>query len=131
MKDRKPRKWEPHVRLYGWELRTPAYQTLSPDARALLVEFRSLYKGTENRVFLSVRQMMKRLGVGQRRATNARDALLERGWIKVIELGGFSCKVRLATVYRLTNEPISSASGAATTKEYARWEPPLSEKNGG
>lgn len=121
---RKRAKYDAHVRLYGYELDTPAYRTLTTDARALLVEFRSLYSGKENRVFLSVRDMQMRLGgVGQRRAMNARDELLHRGWIKMLEPGGFSRKVRHATTYQLTNEPISDAMGAPTTKEYMRWQP--------
>lgn len=123
----KKRKFDAHVRLYGYELATPAYRTLSPDARALLIEFRSLYSGGENRVFMSVRDMQKRLGdVGQRRATNARDELLTRGWIRLLEPGGFSRKVKHAAVYMLTNEPVSEAMGAPTPKDYMKWQPEIS-----
>jgi len=119
---RNPR--DSHVRMYAWELDSPAYRTLSTDARALLIEFRALYKGAENRVFMSVRQMQKRLGdVGQRRATNARDELLERGWIALIEPGGFTRKTRHAAVYRLTNQPTNDADGSPTTMDFMRWKP--------
>ncbi len=44
----------PHVRLYAWELDCPAYRTLSPEARALLVELRALYKPSNGKeIFLS------------------------------------------------------------------------------
>jgi hypothetical protein len=118
----KRKKYDAHVRLYGYELDCPAYRTLSSDARALLVEFRALFNGTTNHIFLSVREMQIRLGgVGQRRATSARDELLSRGWIKLLEPGGFSRKVRHATTYMLTNEPAVNAVGC--TKEYMRWRP--------
>lgn len=124
------KKYDAHVRLYAYEMQAPAYTTLTTDARALLVEFRALFKGEENRVFLSVREMQKRLGIGQRRATSARNELLERGWIKLQEPGGFTRKVRHAAVYSLTNEPESDAMGAPTTKEYMRWQPTDPKKHG-
>lgn len=120
---RGPKHGEAHVRLHAHELNCPAYRTLTPDARALLVEFRALYKGRENRVFFSVRQMMERLGIGQRRAQQARDALLERGWIYVIEKGAFHRKNRYATVYALTNEPLECGDGATAPKDFMRWTP--------
>lgn len=111
-----------HVRLYGWELGSSAYRSLSPDARALLVEFRSLFSGRENRVFFSIRDMMEKLGgTGQTRAINARDELLDRGWIREIERGSFHRKTRLATVYALTNEPIHQQDGQVAPKDYMRW----------
>lgn len=123
-----PRKAESHVRLYAHELAAPAYRTLSVDARALLVELRSLYTGGPNRVFLGIRQMMERLGIGQRRAQAARDELFERGWIVEIEPGGFNRKTRHATVYALTNEPIDDYPGSVAPKQYMRWMP---QKNDG
>lgn len=120
---RKPKIGDAHVRLYGYELNSPAYRTLNVDARALLIEFRALFSGGENRIFLSLRQMMVRLGIGQRRAEHARDALLERGWIRVIELGGFSRKTKIATVYALMNEPLENRDGTTAPKDYMRWQP--------
>ena len=61
MAKRKPKGYEPHVRIYAHEQRVPAWHTLNPDAKALLIEFRSLYTGQENRVFMSVREAMRRL----------------------------------------------------------------------
>ncbi|NKF23235.1 helix-turn-helix domain-containing protein [Solimonas marina] len=123
-KRRRPKIGDSHVRIYGWEHEFPAYRTLSTDARALLIEFRALYNGGENRVFLSVRQMQERMGnVGQRRAQSARDELLDRGWVRMIEAGAFNRKTKQATVYALTNEPLAERDGATATKDYARWQP--------
>jgi hypothetical protein len=116
---------DPHVRLYGWGLASPAYRSLSPDARALLVEFRALFSGRENRVFFSIRDMMEKLGgTGQARAIKARNELLDRGWIREIERGSFHRKTRLATVYALTNEPIHQRDGQVAPKDYMRWQSP-------
>lgn len=120
---RRRKKYDAHVRLYWYEMQTPAWTTLSVDAKALLVEFRALYKGEDNRIFLSVREMQRRLNIGQRRASTARDELLERGWIKLVQPGGFTRKVQHAAVYMLTNEPSSEEMGAPVTKDYMRWKP--------
>ena len=121
-KKRKRVRHDAHVRLYGWEMETSAYRTMSTDARALLIEFRSLYSGQTNRVFLSVRDMMQRLGIGQRRTQRARDELLGHGWIRLLEQGAFTRKVRHAAVYALTNEPLTDADGDTAPKDYMRWQ---------
>lgn len=120
---RKKPKGEAHVRLYRHELMAAAWVTLDPDARALLVELRALYQPSQaNVVFLSVREAMARLGIGQRRTQAAFAALLERGWIRVDTPGAFTRKVRHATSYRLENEADASP-GAVASKTYMRWQP--------
>lgn len=94
---------------------------MDPDARALLVEMRALYIGNENRVFMSLREIMKRLSVGRCRAEKARDELLDRGFIRLLEPATFNRKTRHAPSYLLTNEP--SHRGGIASKEYMRWRP--------
>jgi len=110
----------PHIRIYVWEMKTEAWRALSVDARALLIEFRALWN-VDNRIPLSIRQMMQRLGIGQRRAAAARDELLARGWIRLMEQGSFTRKVRHAALYAATNEPLHP--GKPATKEYMTWSP--------
>lgn len=129
MAKRKGKGYEPHVRLYAHEMRVPAWQTLDPDARALLIEMRALYTGQDNRVFMSVREVMQRLNIGQRKAQRALDALVQRGWIMIIEKGTFYRKVKHATVYALGNEPLEDRDGATAPKGYMRWNPDETEKN--
>lgn len=117
---RRGKKHEQHVRLYQWEMRSPAFQSLSVDARALLVEFRALYTGRENRIHLSVREMMTRLNIGQRRAQAARDELLDRGFVRLLEKGSFSRRPRLASEYCLTNETLDSQPGPPPL-DFMRW----------
>jgi hypothetical protein len=51
-----------HVRFYRWELDSPAYRSLSIGARALLVELKALYMGSNNgALFLSVRRAAEKL----------------------------------------------------------------------
>ena len=120
---------EAHVRIYAHETRCLAWKTLDPDAKALLIELRSLYQPSQaNIVFLSVRQAMSRLNIGQRRVQNAFQALLLRGWITIHEPGGFTRKTRHATSYQLQNEP-GASPGAIAPKTYMRWQPPEGEEN--
>ncbi|WP_353162808.1 hypothetical protein [Salinisphaera shabanensis] len=119
---RKKARHEAHVRLYRHEHESPAYQSLSVEARALLVEFRALYNGGENRIHMSAREMKRRLnGIHQRRAARARDELLERGFIRLLAQGTFTRKARHATEYALTNEPLNN-NGLAP-KDFMRWRP--------
>lgn len=114
---------ESHVRVYAHEMRTLAWQTLSVDAKTLLVELRALYKPSAgNTVFLSCREAMKRLHIGQRRVQAAFAELIERGWISVATPGGFNRKTRHATSYRLENES-TGAPNNIPRKEYMRWQP--------
>lgn len=113
-----------HARIYGWEQRTSAWQVLRPEAKALLIEMRLLYNPSEgNRVFLSFREMMRRLNAGRKVTARARDQLLELGWIRAVEQGSFARKVRHATVYALENEPLHDGDGGTAPKSYMRWAP--------
>lgn len=116
----------PHVRLYAWELDCPAYRTLNPDARALLVELRALYRpATGNEVFLSVREARRRLGnVGQAKVQAAFSALEERGWIEEAKAGSFDQKTGTgrARSFLLTN--VGTDGGDVDAKKtYMRWRP--------
>ena len=121
---RRKRGGEAHVRLYRHEHESPAYQSLSPEVRALLVEFRALYDGRENRVHMSVREIRRRLnGIGQVKAERARDELLDRGFIRLLTPGKFTRKDRHAAEYALTHEPLDNGMGATAPKDFMRWEP--------
>lgn len=116
----------PHVRLYAWELDCLAYRTLSPDARALLVELRALYRPAKgNEVFLSVREARRRLAnVGQAKVQAAFAALEERGWIEEVKAGSFDQKTGTgrARSFLLTN--IGPDGGDVDAKKtYMRWRP--------
>ena len=122
-KGRRKPAYEKHVRIHQWEMNLPAWQTLSPIARALLIEMRALYNGTENFIFLSQREAARRLNVPTKlRAANAIKELIERGWIRVLTKGGFNRKTRHATEFALENEPLNGTNTAP--KAYARWQPP-------
>lgn len=122
---RKKKGSEAHVRLYRHEMECSAYRTLSVGARALLVEMRALFdvKRGDNRVFLSIRDMMARCNLSQRAASRARDELLLRGWITVAERGSFHRKAKHATVFTLENEAPCNRKGSVPSKAFMRWRP--------
>jgi len=117
-----------HVRLHRWVLHSDAYRSLSPAARALLVELYDLYNGQNNgEVFLSHRDAAKRLGVGKNLAGKALRELKDRGFIRVQQLGSFHQKVRHATEWVLTEFP---HAGNLPTKDFMRWGPGVHHPGG-
>lgn len=117
----------PHVRLYWYELECPAYRVLSPAARALLVELRSLYdvKRGDNRVFCGIRRMRARCNLTQLAAERARNELIKMGWVTQVSEGSFKQKVRHATVFALENEAPITGNGSEAPKSYMRWQSSL------
>jgi hypothetical protein len=110
---------EKHVRLNRWLLGSPAYRSLSPAARALLVELYDLYNGQNNgQIFLSHRDAARRLGVGKNLAGKALRELKNRGFIRVQQQGSFNQKVRNATQWTLTEFPHANE---LPTKDFMRW----------
>jgi len=92
-----------HVRLYQWLLNTPAYRALTVGARAALVEFYALFNGTNNGdLFLSQRELAKRLNVTKDTAAKYINELVEKGFIKVQQKGAFDWKSGHATTWILT-----------------------------
>lgn len=115
--------WDPHVRIYKFEMELDAWSTLSVDSRALLIELRALYHPRNNNiVFLSVREAMRRLNIGQRRVQAAFKELIDKGWISIHQVGSFHFKHRHATSFALEN--YASAPGKEPRKLYARWKSP-------
>jgi len=114
-----------HVRLYEFELASDAFRSLSPAARALLIEFRRRYNGDNNRIHMSVRTAAKSLASGKTTASRALSELLDRGFVRLGKKGRFTVRQgeRDASEYALTNEPIGSKPAS---KDYMSWRP----KNG-
>ncbi len=116
-----------HVRLYHWLLATPAWRSLSCEARAVLVELYALYNGSNNGgLFLSVREAAKRVGIGKTTAARALDQLADRGFIRRHVQGGFSHKIRHATQWVLTEFPHGCQ---LPTKDFAHWKAASENQN--
>ena len=113
------------VQIWHWELDCAAYRHLSVYGRALLIEFRKKYDGSNNgKIAMSVRDAAKLLKCSKDTAAQAIKELEEKGWIRLAQKGSFSCKQKLASEWRITNQPIGAGVDTPETKEYTRWKPP-------
>jgi hypothetical protein len=110
-----------HVRLYSWLLNSPAYLSLSPAARAVLIETANAYDGYNNgRIGLSVRRAAKRCRIAPGTAAQAFKDLEERGFIDCMTKGGFNRKSRHASEWRLTFWPCN-VTGELSSKRFMNW----------
>lgn len=116
-----------HARLYRWMHRTPAFQNLSIGARALLIELKMLYNGTNNGdLFMSIREAGKRLNIGKSHAAKLFRELHGHGFIRPNVLGAYNLKSAArrgeATSWILTEHPIGDAPGSGS-KDFMAWAP--------
>jgi hypothetical protein len=102
-------------------MRSAAWQSLSCEARAVLVELYALYDGSNNgRLFLSILEAASRVGVGKSTAAIALAQLMDRGFIRPNVKGAFTLKQRHATSWVLTE---FEHAGQLATKDFMRWQP--------
>ena len=110
------------VQLYFWEMECAAYRALSCYARALLLEIRKRYNRTNNgKIIMAVREAATLLGCHRDTAAKALQELQDKGWIRATQKGSFGCKIKLATTWRITNQPTGLGLDTPATKEYATW----------
>lgn len=106
------------VRLDFYLLKSPAWLTLSPPAKALYVEVCTRYNGINNgTISYSVREAGA-IGLSRSAAARAFDELQERGFLSVARDASFNLKTREARLWRLTAFP---AFGNDATKDFMRW----------
>jgi hypothetical protein len=111
----------PHVRLYRWMLDSPAYLSLSCQARTVLLEIARGHDGTNNgRLGLSIRRASERCNIARGTAARALVELQERGFIDCMTKGAFSRKVLHATEWRLTWWSCD-VTGELPSKKFMSW----------
>lgn len=102
-------------------MKSEAWRSLNPCARAALIELYAMYNGFNNgEIFMSVRHLAKQIGVANGTAQKALSDLIDRGFIKINEKGAFCRKVRHATTWILTEH---SFAGQIPTKDFRLWTP--------
>ncbi len=117
--------------IYHWEMDLPAWRHLSAHGRALLIEFRRKYNGSNNgEIAMSVRDAARLVGCHKDTAVKALRELEQKGWIRMARTGSFHWKVeargrkhRAATTWRITNQPIGLGLDMKATKESQKWAP--------
>ena len=112
------------IQLYRYLLDCPAYVSLSPCARAALIEVIRGYNGSNNgKIVLSVRTLADRLACNKDTACHALQELVDKGFIEPRIKGAFSRKFRHATEWRL-NDRRCDATGARQSQAFLKWQGP-------
>lgn len=110
------------VALDDWLLNSPAYRSLSGDARSLYVEFRRRFAPSRNGAIpFSIREMATAINRTEKTASKALEELLERGFVRCRYRGAFSMKTRHASEWELTEYSIGDKKPA---KDFMSWTPP-------
>jgi hypothetical protein len=103
---------------------SPAWRSLTPQARVVYVELARIYNGANNgRLALSARVAAERCNIAKNTATRAFRELTAKGLIDCATPGGFSYKLRHAAEWRLT-EHRCDRTGEVPSKRFLRWTPP-------
>jgi hypothetical protein len=100
-----------------------AWRTLMPVPRAAFVELVGVYNGVNNGwLAMSARTLGAAINVSRATAARALKELTERGFIEQTRPSAFSCKVRLASEWRLTLYRCDR-TGELPSKAFMRWRP--------
>lgn len=114
---------ERYVQLFIWLLRSDAWLSLTPQARAVYVELHSNFNGSNNgRIGLSVRRAAVRCRIAKDTAARAFDELVDRGFIECTSKGAFSLKSRHASEWRLTHINCHK-TGRTKDSAFMKWRP--------
>ncbi len=106
-------------------LDTLAWRSLSSRGRALYVEVKRRYNGSNNGMIpFSAREAGTALNASHHTGARVLQELQEHGFIAITEESSFDRKVKIAREYRLT-EARNDRPGfeAPPTKEFLRWRP--------
>jgi hypothetical protein len=111
-----------HVRLFDYMLNSVAWLSLSPAARAVYIEIRRVYVGSNNgRLGLSVRRAAERCRIAKDTATRAFDELSKKGFIECMAKGAFSLKSRHASEWRLTDKKCDVTGRLGDSTPFMKW----------
>lgn len=107
-------------------LDTPAWRHLSANARAVYVDLKRRYNGTNNgAIAYSSRDAGAALNAHHATGARALIELQDHGFVAITEQSSFERKLKIAREYRLT-EARDDRPGleAPPTKEFIRWRAP-------
>lgn len=111
--------------LFKWFLDTPAWRSLSPQARCIYLEIAQRYNGSNNgEISLSVRESARLVHIAKDTASKAFHELEQKGFIRRHVCGSFNWKLKHATTWILTEHTFQEQPA---TKDFARWHPATSE----
>ena len=110
-----------HVRLYGWFLKSKAWQHIDCKSRCAYIELARRYDGSNNgRISCSVEEIAKSIQSSKATAMRALQALETHGFIVCTKKGAFSLKLKHASEWRLT-EHSDNKTHEIATKDFMHW----------
>jgi hypothetical protein len=124
MARRRPRKLsgsDRFVLLPHYMLKSSAWKSLSPNAKALLLEVWVRHNGFNNgEISYAVREA-EAIGMHHSTASRAFDELIEKNFLRVTRDSAFHVKTRHARLWEITAE---GCDGKPASKDFMRWSPP-------
>jgi hypothetical protein len=112
------------IQLYRYVLDSPAYMSLSANARSALIEVNRGYNGANNgNIVLSLRSITERMGCHKETASIALQELVKKGFIEERVKGSYRRKFRHATEWRLTDRRCD-VTGAEQSQTFLKWQNP-------
>jgi hypothetical protein len=107
------------VRLPHYLLKSAAWRTMPPSAKALLLEVWLRHNGVNNgEISFACSEAPKLLGFSPATAKRMFDILIDRGFLIVVRDACFDVKNKKARTWRITAEP---CGGTPATKDFMRW----------
>jgi DNA-binding MarR family transcriptional regulator len=117
---RRRQNYERFVALHHWMLRSPAWATMKPNAKALLLHIWQRHNCSNNWTISYAVREAEEIGLKRSHAAEAIQMLIDRGFIVCTRQSAFSVKNRAARCWRITAEP---AGDQPATKDFMRWLP--------
>jgi hypothetical protein len=103
MAKRQDPKPDRYFQIHHYMLKTDAWRALSAAARAVYTQLGARYTGSNNgKLSFSVREAAAECDIANNTAGRCFKELVDLGFIEATRLGGFSCKTRIASEWRLT-----------------------------
>ena len=110
-----------HARVYSEWLQLPAWLTLSPYAKALLIQMLASYRPSMQTIEMTDRAASVAIPCARATAAKALAELEEKGWIKVERVGA-RCSLgakRRGSAFRLTGQPFYFEPAS---EDFKRWQ---------
>lgn len=109
------------ILLPRWLTRSPAWKTMSPNAKALLLDVWERHNGSNNGDISYAVREAEEIGLSKDQTSRAFKELCERGFLKMRKASSFTLKTKEARTWELTAEPTGPEGTVAPTKEFMTW----------
>jgi hypothetical protein len=122
----RPGKGERYVLLPHWMLKSPAWRTMSPNAKAVLLHLWERHNGVNNGGITYAVREGEDIGLSKDQTSRALAELIGRGFLKIARNSAFTLKTKEAREWTLTAEPVV---GRAATKDFMFWPSAISDQH--